>query len=517
MLQPTTASVLGLIAGSLFAAMPARAGAGGAGKPNLVILLSDDHGYLDSAPYGAADIRTPNLKRFAHAGCRFTHVFVASPSCAPSRAVLLTGLMPARNGAEANHSRPKADLKKLPAYLKELGYETAAFGKVAHYKHATLYGFATADEARHDAKAIGTFLAKRDAKKPLCLFIGTHDPHVPWPENDGYDPKKVELPPTHIDTPQTRAFRAQYYTAISRADAWLGEVYDLAREKLGANTLFVYTSDHGAQWPFGKWNLYDAGIRVPFLAVWPEVIKPGASSDALVSGADLLPTLIEIAGGNPPEGLDGRSFAPVLRGKKKTHRDEVFATHTNDGDMNVYPSRCVRTRDWKYILNLHPEWEHSTHIDRAKPRDGLGYWTSWEEKAKADANAAAVVKRYRARPPEELYDLAADPHETRNLAADPKQADRLKEMRAELKRWMRDQGDTGEVFGKPRPIPKEAPADVRRPNILLILADDLGYSDLGCYGGKIAPTPTSTGSPKRECGSPNTMPHRRSALPPGAV
>lgn len=79
-------------------------------------------------------------------------MFVASPSCAPSRAALLTGLMPARNGAEANHSRPSPEIKKLPADLKDLGYETAAFGKVAHDKQADLYGFDAVDEESHDAE-----------------------------------------------------------------------------------------------------------------------------------------------------------------------------------------------------------------------------------------------------------------------------------------------------------------------------------------------------------------------------
>lgn len=108
-------------------------------SPNIVIFLNDDHGQLDSTPYGSRGFRTPNIQRLADAGLTFTHAFVASPSCAPSRAALLTGLMPARNGAEANHSKPRPDLKKWPAYFQELGYEVVAFGKVSHYKHTADY------------------------------------------------------------------------------------------------------------------------------------------------------------------------------------------------------------------------------------------------------------------------------------------------------------------------------------------------------------------------------------------
>ncbi len=96
------------------------AGSGAAAQPNIVVFLSDDHSLLDSTAYGSKDVKTPAMERLANAGMTFDRAFVASPSCAPSRAALLTGLMPVRNGAEANHSRPQPRIKKLPAYLKAL-------------------------------------------------------------------------------------------------------------------------------------------------------------------------------------------------------------------------------------------------------------------------------------------------------------------------------------------------------------------------------------------------------------
>jgi arylsulfatase A-like enzyme len=101
-------------------------------RPDIVIFLTDDHSQLDLSPYGGTALRTPNMQRLADAGLTFTDAYVASPSCAPSRAALLTGLMPARNGAEANHSKPRKEIKKWPAYFQELGYEVVAFGKVSH-------------------------------------------------------------------------------------------------------------------------------------------------------------------------------------------------------------------------------------------------------------------------------------------------------------------------------------------------------------------------------------------------
>lgn len=435
---------------TLFALGPFPLVSAAAGKPDMVIFLCDDHGQLDSTPYGATDVRTPNMQKLADAGCRFTHAFVASPSCAPSRSALLTGLMPARNGAESNHTFKKEGVASLPEALRKFGYQTAAFGKIAHSpKDAEQHGFDHI--GRNDAKAIAEFISKRDRSKPLCLFVGTRHPHVPWSDNEGYDPKKVKLPPTFVDTPETRDYRCQYYTDVSKADAQLGEIRALARKELSVDALFIYSSDHGGQWPFGKWNLYDSGIRVPLLIEWPGVVKPGTVSDAMVQWIDLLLTLLEIAGGTSPKGLDGSSFIDVLRGKTAAHRERIFTTHTNDGDMNVYPIRSVRSREWKYIRNLHPEWEHTTHIDKSDvASSGIAYWKSWEEAATKNPAAAAIVKHYHERPKEELYDLVADPFELRNLAVDPKHAEPLKKLATELDAWMKAQGDLGKTAGTPR-------------------------------------------------------------------
>ena len=423
-------------------------------KPTIVVFLSDDHGLLDSTPYGSTEVRTPNMQRLADSGMTFTHAFIASPACAPSRAAMLTGLMPARNGAEANHTFKRDDVASLPDVLRKLGYETAAFGKVAHGpKDTPRHGFDVFNAA-NDAGTVGKFLRERDPAKPLCLFVGSHNPHVPWNDLEGYDPAKVTLPPKFVDTPVTRDFRARYYTSVTKADTELGAVLDLAKKHFDpANTLLIYSSDHGAQWPFGKWNLYDTGIRVPFLAAWPRTIRPGTRTGAQVQWIDLWPTLIEAAGGTVPAGIDGRSFLPVLRGEKSAHREVIFTTHSGDGGMNVYPIRALRDGDWKFIVNLHPEFAHTTHIDKSpNVRSGLPYWTSWFEKAKTDPAAAAIVKSYHERPAVELYDLRADPNELHNLAADPAHAKRVADMRTRLEAWMREQGDRQTVFNTPRPL-----------------------------------------------------------------
>lgn len=420
-------------------------------RPNIVVLLSDDHTVTDSSVYGSDDMLTPHMERVAKAGMTFDNAFVASPSCAPSRAAMLTGLMPARNGAEPNHSRPRKEIKKLPAYLQELGYEVVSFGKVGHYNQTLEYGFDLAKHFNyHEDVAVGEaikWLNNRESDKPLCMFVGTNWPHVPWPKVTTIDKSKVKIPSTHVHTPETRQSRARYYQAVRTMDDELGRVFDAAYAKLGENTLFIHTSDHGAQWPFGKWNLYDDGIRTPLIVAWPGKIAPDSLTRAMVSGVDLLPTIVEAAGGTPDEQLDGRSFLPVLNGKTDTHRKEIFTTHSGDGNFNVYPIRSVRDERFKYIRNLHPEFKFESHVTKRKGNNP--YWASWVRKAENNPSARAKTKHYQERPADELYDIVADPLETNNLADDPQYADRLASMRETLDAWMESQEDRQEIYGKP--------------------------------------------------------------------
>ena len=424
--------------------------AGPTAKPNIVVFIEDDQAVLDTEPYGATDVRTPNMAKLAKEGLKFTQCYAASPSCGPSRTAMLTGLWPARNGAEPNHMPKRPDVAGLPTVLHALGYEVAAIGKVAHNDYAKYYDFdfvAGKMLGEVDTKVVEKFLTSRDKSKPLCLFFGTRHPHTPWLKNKGYDPAKLQLPPSFVDTKETREQRANYYTSVTAADTLLGEVRALADQNIPGDTLFVWTGDNGSAWPFSKWDLYDAGTHLPFVMVWPNHLKPGTTTDAKICLPDLLPTFIELAGGKVPEGLDGKSFAGVMLGTGSTHRDSIFTTCSGDGDHNVYPSRSLRTQDWRYILNLHPEFQHHTHISRSAHAEL--FWNSWLAAAETSPAAAAIVKRYIERPADELYDLKKDPFQLNNLAADPNQAERLSTMRSAVRSWMKAQGDKETVFNKP--------------------------------------------------------------------
>lgn len=426
-------------------------------RPNIVIFLTDDQSWDTTSFNGSPDMPTPNMKRLSEAGMTFNRAYVASPSCAPSRAALLTGLYPIRNGAMFNHQYPELTRKKWPDYLKEQGYEVVALGKVAHYAQVLRYNFDYSADFNYANRIFADnaidWLKNRQntpgkSQKPLCMLIGSNWPHVPWPDKGIIDPDKVHLPPQLVDTPETRRAWSRYAAAVNNADTDLGKIYDAARKHLGNDTLFLFTADHGAQFPFHKWNCYNGGLRTPLVVSWPGRVAPNTRTEAMVSWIDILPTILEAIGATPPpvgpakNQIDGRSFLPVLLGKTNTHRDLIHGTHSGDGNMNEYPMRTVIGPRYKYIRNLAPDTEFHSHVDKA-PEAKNSYWPSWPEKAKTDPAAAVTVARYFKRPPEELYDLQTDPNDLVNLATDPAHTATLAEYRAKLDEWMTANGDKG--------------------------------------------------------------------------
>ena len=435
-------------------------------KPNMVVFLSDDHSCLDSPVYGGKVVKTPTMQRLADEGMAFDQAFIASPACGPSRSALLSGLMPARNGAEPNHTMPRPETQTMVKLLQKQGYEVVAFGKVAHgRKHPQMVGFDYWRDGRREkiVELVRDFLGNRTSDRPLCLMVGDHRPHVAWIKESTYDPDKVVLPKHFIDTRETREHWARYLTDVTGMDMTMAEVDRLARKHFGTDDyLFMYSADHGAQWPFGKWNLYDAGMRTPMIFRWPGKIKPGDRTNAMVSWVDVMPTLIEFAGGTVPENIDGKSFAHVLLGKSKQHRDVIYTTHSGDGIMNVYPIRAVRTQRFKYIRNLRPDYYHSNHSDIHR-KDGAGaYWDSWDEAAKSDPKAAAIIAEYYQRPAVEFYDLSKDSTEQNNLAQSPEYREQIEKMSSMLDKWMKMQGDTQKVFREPYPVSGPRPREVLR-------------------------------------------------------
>lgn len=452
------AGLAGLAAATRFLAADEAGKTTRTARPNIILFLSDDHGYADSGVYGDPVVKTPNIDKLATQSMRFTRAYAGSPLCVPSRCVIQSGLMPCRNGAHSFGTGIKEGVKLMPDYFRELGYHTVHVGKWHHGNASQpVYDVKSADLN----KALDT-LASHDKAKPLLLVICTKRPHLPWPDNKGYDLDKIKLPPNFVDTPATRKCRAQYYTDVTEMDKFLGQVIQAMKTNgFEDNSLLMYTSDQGANWPFAKWCVYDAGLRVPFMVRWPGHIKPRTVTDAMVSFADILPTFIQAAGGKQPANIDGRGFLDLLTGKTNKHRDGVFGTHTGyatgfNGINNHSPARTIINRTHQYILNLDSGRPFDTHITGCRPssRWYVAFWDSWVEKANTDPAAKALVDAYRHRPVEELYDLAADPYERKNLADDPKYAELKESLSKQLAQWRTQQGDDTPLI-----LPGKTPAE----------------------------------------------------------
>ncbi|HEY1173708.1 MAG TPA: sulfatase [Verrucomicrobiae bacterium] len=432
-------------------------------RPHIVLYLADDLGVDFVGCYGNKTVRTPNLDRLAAEGVRFQRVFAASPTCAPSRAALYTGLYPSRNGLMGNHTGSRAGVRSMPHELGDLGYRVVLANK-SHVKPQSVYPFellkatlpVNPEVLRRyraeglDAKAVDSFLeqhAKERPAQPLCLILADNNPHVIWEKNRIYDPARLPVLPIMVDTPKTRTALANYYQDITTMDHRVGEVLgSLKKHGFEENTLFLFTSDQGPEWPHCKWTVYDTGLRVPFIARWPGYIKAGTHNSALISLVDVLPTFNDLAGGSGLKGIDGQSFKSVLLGHERKFRDLIFASHTGDGEMNMCPQRAVRDERFKLVLNLNPERKWTTHFTRVMgiPDSHGDVYSSWTTKAKDDAEAARLVNLIEQHPRWELYDTKSDPFELTNLIDHRGHSKRVGRLKTELREWMKRQGDEAE-------------------------------------------------------------------------
>ncbi len=414
-------------------------------KPNLLLIIADDCTFRDIGCYGG-QAYTPNINQLADEGMRFTRCFQAAPMCSPTRHNIYTGLYPVKSGAYPNHTFAKKGTRSVVHYLKPLGYRVALSGK-KHIAPQEIFSFEYSGKRNNpDFDAIEKLFAEcKTSGAPFCLFACSNEPHSPWNKGDvsRYDPATLKLPPYFVDTQRTRQDFAAYLAEITYYDWQVGQCLKLL-EKYGLvdNTLVLMLSEQGSSFPFGKWTCYDTGLQSACIARWPQGIKSGSVSDAMIEYVDVLPTFIEAAGATSDAVLDGKSFLPVLMGKKDHHKDHVFGIMTTRGIINGsdhFGIRSVRSERFKYIVNLTPE----ITFRNACVKNAI--FRSWQAKAQSgDADAAQKVRRYQHRPAEELYDVTTDWYEWKNLADDPQYADVKARLKKQLEAWMRMQGDRGQ-------------------------------------------------------------------------
>ena len=430
---------------SLLSLLP-TGGAAQTSPPNVLIVIADDLNKDSVGIYGNKDVKTPNIDYLARGGMRFNLAFTSTAMCAPTRQQMYTGLYPVKSGAYPNHSKVKPGTKSLVHYLKALGYRVGLSGK-RHFGPPGSFPFEQLSN-KVNPSAIREFV-NRDKNQPFCLVVTSNSPHVPWDSGDAsqYNPAKLTIPPYLVDTKEMRQSLTRYYAEITDLDREVGQCMKILKDSQKVNsTAMIFTTEQGAQYPGCKWTCYENGLSVGFIVRWPGVVKAGSVTDAMIHYVDIVPTLIEMAGGKAIEGLDGRSFLGVMQGKTMQHNKETYGVHTQMNAIGSPPTgyavRSVRAGKWKYIMNLN----HKVTFNNALTKnDKENYWASWVHAAETNPGAARLVERYLNRPPEELYDLSKDPYELNNLAEEKtnsKVKDRLKK---QLQNWMASQGDQGQA------------------------------------------------------------------------
>ncbi len=466
-----------LLAASLFTLATTSAIAAEKQLPNIVVFISDDLGLNECEPYGAVTVQTPNIARLSTEGMTFNQAYVAAPYSGPSRASLFSGVMPPRHGEIANQYAPRMEMMTMVSNLQELGYEVVSLGKTTHgYKLAERleFDYLERDQGPHPVddtlvmSAVNKFIEAPRSGKPLCVFVGDRRPHSPWLNESIYDTHNDPSYPSNIiDTQESRDLWGRYITEVTHMDQCMGRVDRAFQEYFGDDKfLFLFTSDHGTSWMFGKGNLYDAGIHIPMIARWSGQIEEGSRTDAMVSWIDIIPTFIDIAGGKVDKSIDGISFKDVLFGKSDKHHEYIFATH-NSQDPADYINRAVRSDKFKYIRNYSYENYFFMVHEMLRTENAQNYWGSWEEKVKRDPESRAILDRYRVRPYEELYDIVNDPMECNNLAADPNYKKELNKMAKVLDNWMEQQGDEIKLSEMVFPTSGKEPSQIREELVYL--------------------------------------------------
>lgn len=433
-------------------------------KPNILLVISDDLG-TEVGCYGDKWAVTPNIDRFASDNVQFMNAYVTQASSSPSRSSILTGLYPHQNnqlGLSHQGFKMHNGIRTLSAVLHDNGYYTGVLGKIhvaprsAHKYDLALGGLDTPDtgsksrkwtkdsvdvlnvnfekerriiEFTRDVDRVADTAAQffeSAGDKPFFLHISFIDPHDP------YYQKVDQYPETLIDTSTleppgwTAGQRieknrlAGHYNSVTRVDKGFSLVLEKLRETgKYDNTIIIFIGDNGAPFPRGKVTINEGGLRVPFLLRVPGM-KIRGKLEELVSTVDIMPTLLEAAGIDTPEGLAGMSLLPLVNGKK-VWKKYLFTEFTYHSTEIFFPLRSINDGRFKLIYNP--------------------MRSDFETAAQNTPDMSGQLSRNASVPETRLFDLNADPYELNNLAEDQIFEKEKERLFGELQKWMIDTKD----------------------------------------------------------------------------
>jgi arylsulfatase A-like enzyme len=419
-------------------------------RPNILFIISDDHRWDGLGAAGNRLVRTPNLDRLAAEGVHLLQATMHTPQCSPGRAQLLTGLPPHQSGWYSNQYQLAAvqapggfdKYPTVPRLLSQAGYQTVLVGKwhlapepwnvgftdirawlpggggpyqnlpLAHGRSRSARAVEGFTQEVFATSAIEFLESAQARQQPFLLWLAFTAPHGPFRPNPAHVERlyagksNAELAPSTFKGNLGIGNWAHYYEAIAFLDEQVGRVLNtLEQQKLADDTIVVFLGDNGFMMGSKDWDgkvlPYEDSIRVPLIIRAPGIAKMKGTTDAAASSLDLSPTILRMAGVEPPETWTGRDLTPVVA-SRRDHAVEVAISEFADDrskQFGEYAYRLIRTPGHKLIL--------------------------WQRAGRKD----------------ELYDLKADPHEERNLIDDPSLDKIEAELRSRLIEWMTRTGD----------------------------------------------------------------------------
>ncbi|HAI11416.1 MAG TPA: hypothetical protein DCM28_06900 [Phycisphaerales bacterium] len=427
---------------------------------SVLFIIADDWSPIAGC-YGNEVISTPNIDKLADKGVVFDQAFCTSPSCAVSRACIMTGQHAHTHGQFGHcHSihgfQTQPDMLSTSKLLGDHGYATALIGK-CHTKPDSVYPFEykqtnfPLNMGQVITDHFETFLNINAKGRPFYAHVASGDPHRAGGEGEPgarfgngpqekhtavkYDPADVVVPDFLPDNDATRTDLANYYQAISRYDETVGKVLRVLEESGRADeTLVIVTTDHAMPYPGAKASSYDTGHRCPFILYHPDMKKGGTRCGALMNWVDIFPTLVDWTGvGYPADAmpLAGRSVLPVAEDESEIPGDgdwdQTFTSHIFHEVTNYFPYRVIRRRQYKLVHNL--AWQLPIPLPSDLFRSLT--WTHVREQGITQLGKRNI-SQYQHPLREALYDIQADPMETENLIDKPELQDVAKEMRQAL-------------------------------------------------------------------------------------
>lgn len=410
-------------------------------RPNILWITSEDNSKHFMELFDENGASTPNIARLADQGVMFTRAFSNAPVCSVARSTLISGCYAPRIGAQFHRKYQTVPmpegLKMYPAYLKAAGYYTTN-----NFKED--YNIEKTDDVWDESSRKASWRNRKEGQPFFHIqnFTTTHESRLHFDREtmetvkNITDPDNVFISPVHPETETFRYTYATYHDSIMNMDSQLGEVLDkLEEDGLMDETIIFYFADHGGVLPGSKGYLFETGLHVPLVVYVPKKyqkyagIKPGTTISDFVSFIDFGPTVINLAGVEVPEEMDGRPFLGKGTSPGKGKRDEFTFSYADRFDEKYDLVRAVRVGDYKYIRNY-----QTFNIDGLQNNyryKMLAYqeWRNMYLKGELNEEQSAFFMK---KPAEALYNLAEDPYELNNLAGDPEYASKNVELRETL-------------------------------------------------------------------------------------